>query len=88
MEGEEIFGSYKQNLNLALGLERDSHRDSHVNFFYPCANHVIEKLNVEIEQSWAYQIHGDVEVLQAPCGDGVWHIKRCPLMSHVQCSAL
>ncbi|CAM6043481.1 unnamed protein product [Sphagnum compactum] len=24
----------------------------------------------------------------APCGDGVWHILRCPPMSHVQCYVL
>jgi hypothetical protein len=32
-----------------------------VNLFHPCAKHVIVKLNVEIEQLGAYQIHGDVE---------------------------
>jgi hypothetical protein len=43
MEGEEIFGSYKQKANLALGSKGDSHRDNHVNFYHRCANHVIEK---------------------------------------------
>ncbi len=80
MKGEEIFDSCKPR------LEGDSHRHKHVIFFHPCANHVIAKLNVEIEQHVANQIHGDVEVLQAPCGNGVWHIKRCPL--YVACSML
>jgi hypothetical protein len=43
---------------------------------------------VNIEELVANQIEEDVEVLEAPCGDGVWHIERCPLMSHVQCSML
>jgi hypothetical protein len=29
---------------------------------------------VQIEQHGADQIHGVVEVLEVPCGDGVWHI--------------
>jgi hypothetical protein len=43
---------------------------------------------VDIEEAIVDKIQEDVEVLEAPCGDGVWHIKRCPLMSHVQCFAL
>jgi hypothetical protein len=88
MEGEEIFGSYKQKVNIALILEGDSHRHDHVNFSHPCVNHIIARSSVEIEQPRADQIQGDVEVLKAPCGDGVWHIERCPPMSHVQCSTL
>jgi hypothetical protein len=30
----------------------------------------------------------DVEVLETPCGNGVWHIERCPPTSHVDCFAL
>jgi hypothetical protein len=54
-----------------------------VNFFHPHVDHTIVRLNVEIEQLEVDQIHGDVEVLEAPCGDGVWHIERCPPTSHV-----
>jgi hypothetical protein len=43
---------------------------------------------VNIEEFVTNQIQKDVEVLEAPCGDGVWHIERCPPMSHVQCFAL
>jgi hypothetical protein len=38
---------------------------------------------VNIEELGTYQIEEDVEVPEAPCGDGVWHIERCSLMSHV-----
>jgi hypothetical protein len=59
-----------------------------VNFSHPCVNCVTIKSNVQIEQPEADQIHGDVEVLEAPCGDGVWHIEWCPpyvacLMFHI-----
>jgi hypothetical protein len=74
MEGEEIFGLCKQKANLAPRLEGDSHRHDNVNFFHPCVNHTIIRLGVEIEQLGVNQIPGDVEVLEAPCGDGVWHI--------------
>jgi hypothetical protein len=51
-------------------------------------NHAIARSNVQIERLGVDQIHGDVEVLEAPCGDGVWHIKICPLTSQVQWFAL
>jgi hypothetical protein len=57
-----------------------------VNFFHPHVNHTIVRLSVEIEQLGADQIQGDVEVLEAPCGDGVWHIEIN--MLHVHCSTL
>jgi hypothetical protein len=82
MEDEEIFGSCKWKVNLALGLECDSHRHDHVNVFHPHVNHTIAKLGVEIEQLGANQIQGDVEVLEVLCGDGVWHRERCPLTLH------
>ncbi len=88
MEGEQIFGSCKWKVNLTLELECDSHRDDHVNFSHPHVNHIIVRLGVEIEQPGANQIQGDVEVLEGPCGDGVWHRERCPLTLHVQCSTL
>jgi len=59
-----------------------------VNFFHPCVTHTIFSSNVDIEEPIVDQIQEDVEVLEAPCGDGVWHIERCPPMSHVQCFAL
>jgi hypothetical protein len=31
---------------------------------------------------------GNAKVFETPCGNGVWHIKWCPLTSHVQCSSL
>jgi len=40
---------------------------------------------VHIEQPGADQIQGDVEVLEAPCGDGVWHIK-INMPHYVSCS--
>jgi len=43
---------------------------------------------VDIKEPIVDQIQEDVEVLEAPCGNGVWHIKRCPPMSHVHCFAL
>jgi hypothetical protein len=76
MEGEEIFGSYKRKANLALGLEGDSHRHDCVNFAHPCVNHIIATSSVNIEEHVVDQIEEDVETL---CGDGFWHIKRCPL---------
>jgi hypothetical protein len=71
MEGEEIFGSYKWKANLAPISKGDSHKQDRVNFFHPCVNHAIAKSNVQIEQHGADQIHGVVEVLEVPCGDGV-----------------
>jgi hypothetical protein len=52
----------------------DSHRHNRVNFTHPCVNYITTKSNVQIEQLGANQIHADVEVLEAPYGDGVWHI--------------
>jgi len=43
---------------------------------------------VDIEKPIVDQIQEDVEVLEAPCGNGVWHIKRCPPLLHVQCFVL
>jgi hypothetical protein len=83
MEGEEIFGFYKQKANVAFRLGGDSHRQDNVIFSHPRVNHIIIRSSVEIEQPRADQIQGDVEVLERPCGDGVWHIERCPPMSHV-----
>jgi hypothetical protein len=37
---------------------------------------------VNIEEPIADQIEDDVEVLEVPSGDGVWHIKRCHAMFH------
>ncbi len=71
MEGEKIFGSCKQKANLALELKGDSHKHNHVNFFHPHVDHLIVRSNVEIEQLGLDQIHGNVEVLEAPCEDGV-----------------
>jgi hypothetical protein len=89
MEVEKIFGSYKQKANPAPRLERDSHRHNCMNIFHPCVNHTLAKSNVEIVQHGVDQIQGNVEVFEAPCGDGVCkHIKRCPPMLHVQCFAL
>jgi hypothetical protein len=65
-------------VNLALELKGDSHWHNHVNFYHLRVNHAIAKSNVQIEQLGVDQIHGDVEVLEVPCGDGVWHIERCP----------
>jgi hypothetical protein len=88
MEGEEIFGSCKQKANLALGLEGDSHRHDYVIFSHHHVNYTIANSSVDIEEPIANQIQEHVEVLEAPCGNGVWHIKRCPPMLHVQCFAL
>jgi hypothetical protein len=88
MGGEEIFGSCKWKANLAPILERDSHMYNRVIFSHLHVNHTITRLGVEIEQLGVDQIQGDVEVLEDPYGDGVWHIERCPYMSHVQCSTL
>jgi hypothetical protein len=88
MEGEEIFGSYERMVNLALGLKGDSHRHDRVNFFHLHVNYIIVSSSVDIEEPIADQIQEDVEVLKAPCGNGVWHIERCPFMSYVQCFVL
>jgi hypothetical protein len=46
-----------------------------VNFYHPHVNHAIAKSIVQIEQLGANLIDGGVEVLEAPCGDGIWHIE-------------
>jgi hypothetical protein len=73
MEGEEIFGFCKQKVNLALRSKGDSHKHEHVNFSHPHVNHTIVSSNVNIEKPVVDQIEKTVEVLEAPCGDGVWH---------------
>ncbi len=88
MGGEEIFGSCKWKANPAPKSKGDSHRHNRVNFLHPHVNHTIAKSVVEIEQPKVDQIQRDVEVFDAPCGNGVWHIEKCPCMSHVQCSTL
>ncbi len=70
-------------MNLAPKLKGDSHLHNHVKFSHLLVNHAIAKSNVQIEQVGVDQIHGNVEVLEVPCGDGVWHIEKCPPMSHV-----
>ncbi len=65
--------------------KRDSHKHSCVNFTHPCVNRITTKSNVQIEQLGANQIHANVEVLESPYGDGVWHsIYQCP--PYVACS--
>jgi hypothetical protein len=88
MEGEEIFGSCEQKANLAARLEGDSHKHDRVNFSHPCVSHTIASPSVNIGELVAYQIEEDVDVLEVPCGDGVWHIERCPPTLHVQCFVL
>jgi hypothetical protein len=88
MEGEEIYGSCKQKANLAARLKGDSHKHDRVNFSHPCVSHTIVSPSVNIEELVVDQIEEDVEVFEVPCGDGVWHIERCPPMLHVQCSML
>ncbi len=88
MGGEEIFGSCKWKVNLAPKSEGEFHKHNHVNFSHLHVNHTMARLSVEIELPRVDQTQGDVEVLEAPYGDGVCHIKRCPCMSHVQCSTL
>jgi hypothetical protein len=56
-------------------LERDLHKHDYVNFYHPHVNHAIAKSNVQIEQPRANLIDGGVEVLEAPCEDGIWHIE-------------
>ncbi len=85
MEGEEIFGPCKQKANLAPKLEGDSHRHDCVNFVHPCVSHIIATSSVNIQEPVVDQIEEDVKV---PCGDGFWHIERCPFTLHVQCFAL
>jgi hypothetical protein len=62
-----------------------SHRHDYVNFTHLHVNHIIAISSVNIEEHVVDQIEEDVET---PCGDGFWHIERCPLMLHVQCSTL
>jgi hypothetical protein len=88
MEGEEIYGYCKQKANLAVGLKGDSHKHDRVNFSHPCVSHTIVSPSVNIEELVVDQIEEDVEVFEVPCGDGVWHIERCPPTLHVQCSML
>jgi hypothetical protein len=42
-----------------------------VNFFHLRVNHTIANSNVDIEEPIVDQIQEDVEVLEAPCGNGV-----------------
>ncbi len=74
MEGEEIFGSCKRKANLTPRLKGDSHKCDRVNFSHPCVNHTISSSSVNTEKNVADQIENYVEVLEAPCGDGIWHI--------------
>jgi hypothetical protein len=83
MEAEEVFGPYKKKGESIPKSKGDSQRHNYVNFFHPRVNHAIAKSNVQIEQLGADQIHGDVEILEAPCGDGILQIERCHPMSHV-----
>jgi hypothetical protein len=64
-------------------IRGDSHKHDYVNFSHPLVTHIITISSVEIEQPRVDKIQEDVEVLESPCGDGVWHVERCPFMSHV-----
>jgi hypothetical protein len=83
MEGEKIFSFCKWKANLASGSKGDFHRHNCVNFFHPHVNHIIAKSGVESGQLGGNQIQGDVDVLETPCGDGIWHIESCPLKMQV-----
>jgi hypothetical protein len=86
MECEEIFGSYKRKANLAPKLEGDSHKHDRVNFFHLHISHTIVNSSVDMEELVMNQIQEDVEVLDTPCGNGIWHIERCALTLCVQCT--
>jgi hypothetical protein len=82
MEGEKIFGSCKHKFDLPPRSKGDSHRHDCVNSFCPHVHTQIGKLHSQYEQPSCsvnlYEvvntIDGDVEVLEAPCGNGVWYI--------------
>jgi hypothetical protein len=59
-----------------------------VYFSHLHVNHTIVNSNVDMGELVTNQIQEVVDVLEAPCGNGMWHIERCPLKLHVQCSML
>ncbi len=59
-----------------------------MNFSHPHVTHTIANSSVNIEEPIIDQIQEDGEVLEVPCGNGIWHIESFPPTSHVQCSAL
>ncbi len=82
MEGEEIFSFCKCKANLSPRSKRDSQKHDCVNFYHPCVNHTITRSNMDNEPFEVGQIQEDhVKVLEAPCGDGVWHKKMLPYIT-------
>jgi hypothetical protein len=49
MEGEEIFGFYKQKFDLPPRSKGDSHRHDYVNSFWPHVHAQIGKLHLQYE---------------------------------------
>jgi hypothetical protein len=99
LEGEEVFRFTKHNAHFLLGADDESHRLDHVNFSHPCVvvptyqpNSVddlfILRSPCVAQSMFPIFFQGGIMVNEIMCGDGIWHIDRCPPNYVVQCFAL
>lgn len=102
LEGEEIFGSSKQKMDLPLGFDSDSHRPDKVDFSIPrvvqtrsTRAHLSERIltspfhseNNECMDKRPIQIRHANNVFETNCDVAKWHIAHCPTKFAKQCCA-
>ncbi len=98
LEGQEVFGSTKQRVNIASRSEGDSHKHDHVNFSRPRikamssgfigSNIDVGKSNGIVRDEAFVLIFQGLKVQECVYGDGVWRIERCPPSSNTHCFAI
>jgi hypothetical protein len=77
LEGSELFGTTKQNLDLPPGVNRDSHRPDKVK--YPIHRPNARVRRACIEKSLVSAEHGvahTTSMLETDCSSSYWHIAR------------
>ncbi len=95
LEGQEVFGSTKQRVDITPRSEGNSHKHDHVNFsrrrFHATSSGFIGS-NVDVSESngntrdepFVLTCQG-LKVQECACADSVWKIDRCPPSSNTHC---
>jgi hypothetical protein len=88
LEGQKVFGSTKQKVDIALGSKGDSHKHDHVNFSRSRVNatssgfassnvHTSKSNGIVRDEAFVLNFHR-LKVQEHVCGDRVWIIDRYP----------
>jgi hypothetical protein len=98
LEGQEAFGSTNQRVDIAPGLEGNSHKHDHVNFsrlqvhatssgFIGSNVDVGKSSGIARDEPFVLTFQA-LKVQECVCRDGVWKIDKCPPSSNTHCSAI